>query len=136
MMSICREEFPSFCSSLFLKSSWKCNVQLPIQIINLSQNITPITVWIPKRPLCRTWNRSAGRSDLWIIWEQKLNRWHFWWLFKGVWYSWSYKTFEKKLEISGITSASLAWFRSYLTSRKEYTCIINDSKTNEQKVTL
>ena len=41
----------------------------------------------------------------------------------------------KKLEINGITSANLAWFRSYLTNRKQYICINNDTKTNEQKVT-
>ena len=41
----------------------------------------------------------------------------------------------KKLEIYGITGANLAWFRSYLTNRKQYICINNDTKTNEQKVT-
>ena len=41
----------------------------------------------------------------------------------------------KKLEIYGITGANLAWFRSYLTNRKQYICINNDNKTNEQKVT-
>ena len=41
----------------------------------------------------------------------------------------------KKLEIYGITGANLAWFRSYLTNRKQYICINNDAKTNEQKVT-
>ena len=41
----------------------------------------------------------------------------------------------KKLEIYGITGASLAWFRSYLTSRKQYICINNDTKANEQKGT-
>ena len=40
----------------------------------------------------------------------------------------------KKLEIYGITGASLAWFRSYLTNRKQYICINNDTKANEQKV--
>ena len=41
----------------------------------------------------------------------------------------------KKLEIYGMTGANLAWFRSYLTNRKQYICINNDTKTNEQKVT-
>ena len=41
----------------------------------------------------------------------------------------------KKLEIYRITGASLAWFRSYLTNIKQYICINNDTKTNEQKVT-
>ena len=41
----------------------------------------------------------------------------------------------KKLEIYGIMGANLAWFRSYLTNRKEYICINNDTKTNEQRVT-
>ena len=41
----------------------------------------------------------------------------------------------KKLEIYGITGASLAWFRSYLTNRKQYICINNDTKANEQKGT-
>ena len=44
----------------------------------------------------------------------------------------------KKLEIYGITGASRAWFRSYLTNRKQYICINNynkTNKTNEQKVT-
>ena len=41
----------------------------------------------------------------------------------------------KKLEIYGITGANVAWFRSYLTNRKQYICINNDTKTNEQKVT-
>ena len=41
----------------------------------------------------------------------------------------------KKLGIYGITRANLAWFRSYLTNRKQYICINNDNKTNEQKVT-
>ena len=40
----------------------------------------------------------------------------------------------KKLEIYGITGANLAWFRSYLTNRKQYICINNDTKTNELKV--
>ena len=41
----------------------------------------------------------------------------------------------KKLEIYGITGANLAWFRSYLTNRKQYICINKDTKTNKQKVT-
>ena len=41
----------------------------------------------------------------------------------------------KKLEIYGITGANLAWFRIYLTNRKQHICINNDNKTNEQKVT-
>ena len=41
----------------------------------------------------------------------------------------------KKLEIYGITIANLAWFRSYLTNRRQYICINNDNKANEQKVT-
>ena len=40
-----------------------------------------------------------------------------------------------KLEIYGITAANLAWFRIYLTNRKQYICINNDNKKNEQKVT-
>ena len=31
--------------------------------------------------------------------------------------------------------ANLAWFRSCLANRKQYICINNDNKTNEQKVT-
>ena len=41
----------------------------------------------------------------------------------------------EKLEIYGIMDANPAWFRSYLTNRKQYICINNDTKTNEQKVT-
>ena len=41
----------------------------------------------------------------------------------------------KKPEIYGIRGANLAWFRSYQTNRKQYICISNDAKTNEQKVT-
>ena len=41
----------------------------------------------------------------------------------------------KKLEIYGIMGANFAWFRSYLTNRKQYICINNDNKTNEEKVT-
>ena len=41
----------------------------------------------------------------------------------------------KKFEIYGITGANLAWFRSYLTNRKQYICINNGNKTNEQKIT-
>ena len=41
----------------------------------------------------------------------------------------------ENLEIFGSTGASLAWFRSYLTKRKQLICINNDIKTNEQKVT-
>ena len=41
----------------------------------------------------------------------------------------------KKLEIYGIMGANLAWFRSYLTNRKQYVCINSENKTNEQKVT-
>ena len=37
----------------------------------------------------------------------------------------------KKLEIHGITGANLAWFKIYLTNRKQYICINNDTKTNE-----
>ena len=84
-------------------------------------------------PHHRTCNCSACRSDLRIIWEWQLHRWHFCRLVKGVWYSRSYSTFEK-LEIYGITGANVAWFRCYLTNRKQYICINND-KTNEQKVT-
>ena len=40
----------------------------------------------------------------------------------------------KKLEIYRITGANLVWFRSYLTNRKQYIYINNDTKTNEQKV--
>ena len=36
--------------------------------------------------------------------------------------------FRKKLEIHGITDADFAWFRSYLTNRKQYICINNDNK--------
>ena len=31
--------------------------------------------------------------------------------------------------------ANVAWFRSYLTNRKQYICINKDTKTNKQKVT-
>ena len=31
--------------------------------------------------------------------------------------------------------ANLDWFRGYLTNRKQYLCINNDTKTNKQKVT-
>ena len=31
--------------------------------------------------------------------------------------------------------ANLAWLRSYLTNRKQYICINNETKTNEQNVT-
>ena len=41
----------------------------------------------------------------------------------------------KQLEIYGITEANLAWFRSYLTNRKQYICINSDNKEDEQKVT-
>ena len=41
----------------------------------------------------------------------------------------------KKLEIYGIMGPNFAWFRSYLTNRKQHVCINNDTKTNEQKVT-
>ena len=37
----------------------------------------------------------------------------------------------KKLEIYVVTGTNLVWFRSYLTSRKQYICINNDNKTNE-----
>ena len=40
----------------------------------------------------------------------------------------------KKLEIYGITGANLAWFRSYLTNRKQYVCINNDNKINKLKI--
>ena len=41
----------------------------------------------------------------------------------------------KKLEIYGFMGVNLTWFRSYLTNRKQYICIDNDSNANEQKVT-
>ena len=41
----------------------------------------------------------------------------------------------KKLEIYGIVDANLAWFRSYLTNRKQFICINNNNKTNGQNVT-
>ena len=41
----------------------------------------------------------------------------------------------EKLEIYGSTGATLAWFRSYLTNRKQYIFINNDTNTSEQKVT-
>ena len=41
----------------------------------------------------------------------------------------------KKLEIYRITGASVGWLRSYLTNRKQYICIYNNTQTNEQKVT-
>ena len=41
----------------------------------------------------------------------------------------------KKLEIYGLMGVNLTWFRSYLTNRKQYICIDNDSNANEQKVT-
>ena len=40
----------------------------------------------------------------------------------------------KKLEIYAVTGANLAWFRSYPTNRKQYICINNGNKTNEQNV--
>ena len=41
----------------------------------------------------------------------------------------------KKFEIYVITGANRAWFRSYVTNRKQDICINNDTKTNEQNVT-
>ena len=41
----------------------------------------------------------------------------------------------KKLEIYGITGGNLSWFGNYLANRKQYICIINGTKTNEQKET-
>ena len=41
----------------------------------------------------------------------------------------------KKLAVYGITGANVAWFRSYLTNRKQYICTNDNTKTNEQKVT-
>ena len=55
-----------------------------------------------------------------------------------VFYTVDHTILLKKLEIYGITGANLAWFRSYLTNRKQYICINNynkTNKTNEQKVT-
>ena len=46
-----------------------------------------------------------------------------------------YTILLKKLEICGITGGDLACFRIQLANRKQYICINNDSKTNEQKVT-
>ena len=43
-----------------------------------------------------------------------------------------YESFE---DDNMITGANLAWFRSYLTNKKEYICINNYNKTNQQKVT-
>ena len=40
----------------------------------------------------------------------------------------------KKLEIYEIVGVNLAWFRRYLTNRKQYICINNGNKTNEQKI--
>ena len=40
----------------------------------------------------------------------------------------------KKLEIYGLMGVNPTWFRSYLTNRKQYICIDNDSNANEQKV--
>ena len=41
----------------------------------------------------------------------------------------------EKLEIYGSTGATLAWFRSYLTNRKQCICINNDTNISEQKAT-
>ena len=41
----------------------------------------------------------------------------------------------KKFEIYGVAIANRAWFRSYLTNRKEYICINSRNKTFEQNVT-
>ena len=40
----------------------------------------------------------------------------------------------EKLEIYEIAGVNLAWFRRYLTNRKQYICINNGNKTNEQKI--
>ena len=45
------------------------------------------------------------------------------------------RSYIKNLKNCGITGAILARFRSYLTNRKQYVCINNDNKANEQKVT-
>ena len=45
----------------------------------------------------------------------------------------NYSILLKKLEIYGITGGNLAWFRSYLTNRKQYICIINDTKQLSKK---
>ena len=47
----------------------------------------------------------------------------------------NHAVFLEKLEICGSTGATLAWFRSYLTNRKQYIFINNDTNTSEQKVT-
>ena len=53
-----------------------------------------------RRPLYRTCNCSARRSDLWIIWERpQLHRWFFCRLVKGVWYCQLFNTFEKAWDL-------------------------------------
>ena len=41
----------------------------------------------------------------------------------------------KKLENYGIKDTNLAWFRSYLTNKKQYIQITNDSKSDLQNTT-
>ena len=41
----------------------------------------------------------------------------------------------KKLEAYGINGVNLEWFKSYLTNRKQYIQINNDSKSNVQTIT-
>ena len=114
---------------------WMCNAQLLIQMLNWSENVPVTKVWFSKRPLYRTCISSACRSDLRIIWERHLDKWHFCWLIKSVWYCRSYNIFETSLRSDKIRGGNLAWSRSYLRNRKQYICIKNESKTNEQNVT-
>ena len=82
----------------------------------------------------RKCNCLACRSDLQIIWEGQLHRWYFCRLVKGIWYSRSYNTFEKTWDLWNYRWKSCL-VRSYLTNRKQYICINNNTKTSEQKVT-
>ena len=98
------------------------------------RKITTTTLWLPKRLNYQTYNCSACISYLQIIWEPQWHRWHFCRLVKGVWYSRSCN-FLKKFEIYGIAITNRAWFRSYLTNRKEYISINSRNKTFEQNIT-
>ena len=41
-----------------------------------------------------------------------------------------HNTLFKKLEVNGIVSKSLKWFKKYLNNRKQYIQINNEEKTN------
>ena len=69
-----------------------------------------------------------------IIWERQLHRRYFCQLVKRL-DTVDHTILLKRLEIYGITYENTAWFRSCLTNRKQYICINNDTKTNQQKVT-